>query len=51
MFVAVKAGVGAVITVTAVSKAGVTLADSKPLPDVEAPPVDEEAVALNLSVA
>ena len=50
-FVAVKPGTGAVVTVTAKSKSGVVLADTKPLPDVEPPAPDEEAVALNLTVA
>lgn len=50
IFEAVKPGSGAVVTVTAQTKSGQTLAETKSLPDVEAPPVDEEAVALNLSV-
>ena len=50
-FVAVKSGTGATVTVTAKSKSGATLTDAKPLPDVAEPPADEEAVALNLTVA
>jgi len=49
-FVAVKSGTGATVTVQALSKAGLVLTDAKPLPDVDEPPVDEEAVALNLTV-
>ena len=51
IFVAVKPGVGAVVTASAFSKALVQLFDSVALPDVDAPPVDEEAVTLNLAVA
>lgn len=50
-FVAVKSGSGATVTVTAKSKSGATLTDAKALPDVDEPPVDEEATALNLTVA
>jgi hypothetical protein len=48
---AVAAGTGASVRVDAVSKGGVPLFEIAALPDVDAPPVDEEAVALNLSVA
>jgi hypothetical protein len=51
VFVAVAPGTGAFVTVTAITKGGVTLVESAALPDVDAPPVDEEAVALNLTVA
>jgi len=47
VYTAVGAG-SAVASVSAVSKGGVTLTESKPLPDVV---VDQEAVALNLSIA
>jgi hypothetical protein len=50
VFVAIAAGSGAFVNVTATTKGGVTLIESASLPDVEASP-DEEAVALNLTVA
>lgn len=50
-FVAVKSGSGATVTVTAKSKSGATLTDAKALPDVDEPAPDEEATALNLTVA
>ena len=49
--VARDSGTGFSVSVSAKSKAGVALSDSKPLADVEAPPVDDEATALNLAVA
>lgn len=49
VFVAVKAGPESTVAVTALSKAGVTLSASGTLPAVDVP-VDEEAVALNLTV-
>lgn len=39
------------VTVQATTKSGATLTATVNLADVEAPPVDEEAVALNLTVA
>lgn len=39
------------VEVSATTKSGATLTATVNLADVEAPPVDEEAVALNLSVA
>jgi hypothetical protein len=51
VLVAVAAGVGGSVTVSAVSKGGVSLSETVALADVDAPPVDEEAVKLNLSVA
>ena len=50
-FVAVKSGSGATVTVTAKSKSGATLTDAKALPDVDEPAPDDEATALNLTVA
>ncbi len=50
VLVARAAGTGLSVRVTALSKAGVSLTETKPLPDVEVP-TDEEAVALNLTVA
>jgi hypothetical protein len=51
VFTAVAASVGNVANVRATTKGGATLSASVALPDVEAPPVDEEAVALNLTLA
>jgi hypothetical protein len=48
-FVAIAAGAGAHALVSAVSKGGASLSDQAVLPEVEAPPVDEEAVLLNLA--
>lgn len=49
-FVADAAGTGNRVTVTATTKGGSVLSASLDLPDVDAP-VDEEAVALNLTFA
>ncbi len=48
--VVAKAAGSGVAVVSAKTKSGTNLVDSKPLPDVDAAPVDEEAVALNLTV-
>ena len=50
VLVAVAAGTGLSVFVRATTKGGAVLTDTKPLPDVVVP-VDDEAVALNLSVA
>ncbi len=50
VLVAVAAGTGLSVFVSATTKSGKSLTDTKPLPDVVVP-VDDEAVALNLSVA
>lgn len=50
VFTAVAAGAGNSVSVTAITKGGATLSESLELPDVETP-ADEEAVALNLSLA
>jgi len=49
-FEAVVSGSGATVTVSGTSKSGAVLTAAAALPDVEAPPADEEAVALNLTV-
>lgn len=49
-FVARAAGTGNLARVSALTKGGATLSEIQALPDVESP-VDEEAVALNFTVA
>jgi hypothetical protein len=51
VFTAIAAGASNEAFVIATSKGGATLEASVALPDVEAPPVDEEAVALNLTIS
>jgi len=50
VLVAKTAGAGNTLTVLGVTKGGASLVETVDLPDVDSPPVDEEAVKLNLTV-